>query len=146
MLPIPPGTHWSDAKPMVVPGAPPMENPALPESETGAAKPKPKRERPPKPKVKVPATIPLSVSNGLRFGPLPEIKPAASSKPKRERPAKQKINPAHIAKARELRDRYLDEVNSGMLLPSAEGKYDVSRQLAASDATPVESLRLLDAA
>ena len=33
--------------------------------------------------------------------------------------------------ARELRDRFLDEVNSGRLLPGGEcqGKYDVSRQL-----------------
>ena len=36
-----------------------------------------------------------------------------------------------MAAARELRDRYLDEVNSGRALLGANGKYDVSRQLGA---------------
>jgi hypothetical protein len=49
-------------------------------------------------------------------------------KPKRPRPPKPKHDPKYIAAARELRDRYLEEVNSGMLLPpAAQGKYDVSR-------------------
>lgn len=46
--------------------------------------------------------------------------------------------------AREFRDRYLDEVNSGRFLPSGNGKYDVSRQLAAAP-TPV-AVPLLKAA
>jgi len=47
-------------------------------------------------------------------------------KPKRE---KQKNDPKLVAAAREFRDRYLDEVNSGRCLRAANGKYDVSRQL-----------------
>lgn len=33
--------------------------------------------------------------------------------------------------ARELRDRYLEQVNSGRLLPESSGKYDVGRALGA---------------
>jgi hypothetical protein len=37
-----------------------------------------------------------------------------------------------VQAARELRDRYIEQINAGLLLPpSANGKYDVSRQLAA---------------
>jgi len=52
-----------------------------------------------------------------------------------------------VAAAREFRDRCLDEVNSGRMLPSANGKYDVSRQLAAAPvAAPHEPAALLNAA
>jgi len=36
-----------------------------------------------------------------------------------------------LAKARELRDRYLERVNESLILPAASGKYDVSRSLEA---------------
>ena len=53
----------------------------------------------------------------------------------------------HVAAARELRDRYLDGVNSGRVLPAAHGKYDVSRQLAAgTPPAPAPVVALLDAA
>ncbi len=35
----------------------------------------------------------------------------------------------HVAAARELRDRWLEEVNAGRYLPAANGKYDVSRAI-----------------
>jgi hypothetical protein len=36
-----------------------------------------------------------------------------------------------VEAARELRDRYIEQINANLLLPpSANGKYDVSRQLA----------------
>jgi hypothetical protein len=38
-----------------------------------------------------------------------------------------KNDPKHVAAARELRDRYLERFNSGMMLP--QGKYDASRAL-----------------
>ena len=38
-----------------------------------------------------------------------------------------KNDPKHVAAACELRDRYLEQVNSQRLLPAAHGKYDVSR-------------------
>ena len=55
-----------------------------------------------------------------------------------------------VEAVRELRDRFLDEVNSGRLLPGGEcqGKYDVSRpRLLEGDFTAQpEVSRLLDAA
>ncbi len=68
----------------------------------------------------------------------------AKPKPKRQG---QKNDPKHIAAARELRDRYLEEVNTGRMLPSAwgGGKYEVSRQLIAAPVA-VERAGLLDAA
>jgi hypothetical protein len=51
-------------------------------------------------------------------------------KPKREKKPKLKNDPALVAKARELRDRYLEQFNSGgagLILPA--GKYEVARQL-----------------
>jgi hypothetical protein len=65
--------------------------------------------------------------SGFSFAP---AKPVVE-KPKREKPARQKVkaDPKHVAAARELRDRYLEQFNSGKLL--AHGKYDVSRQIEA---------------
>jgi hypothetical protein len=54
-------------------------------------------------------------------------------------------DPQYIAAARELRDRYLEEVNSDRLLPGATGKYDVSRQLPAAP-TNLNTVPLLNAA
>jgi hypothetical protein len=74
--------------------------------------------------------------------PPPEAPEAKSKRPKR---TPQKNDPKFIAAARELRDRYLEEVNSGRCLPPARGKYDVSRQLEASPSS-LDETRLLDAA
>ena len=56
-----------------------------------------------------------------------------------------------MAAARDLRDRYLDEVNSGRVLLEGASKYDVSRQLAPTAAAEpiepvVDSIPLLNAA
>jgi hypothetical protein len=60
--------------------------------------------------------------------PVPQPQ-AAVEKPKRERAAKPKVNldPQLIAKARELRDRYLEHVNSEAHTLRAIGKYAVGR-------------------
>ena len=61
------------------------------------------------------------------------------AKPKR---AKARNDPALVAAARELRDRWLEQVNAGpMALPS--GKYEVRRQLAA--AVEIDAGRLIAA-
>ena len=41
------------------------------------------------------------------------------------------IRDSLVAAARELRDKYLEHFNAQRLLPSANGKYDVSRALEA---------------
>ncbi|MGB7156530.1 MAG: hypothetical protein WBD40_00605, partial [Tepidisphaeraceae bacterium] len=86
----------------------------------------------------------------LHFGPPPA--PPGAPKPqgeKVEKPktprVKLKIDPALVSKARELRDRYLEQANELRLIgtPMGRGKYDVSRTLAMSerrmelDATPL---------
>jgi hypothetical protein len=56
---------------------------------------------------------------------------------------KTKCDPKLIAAARELRDRWLEKVNSGEHLAQELGKYDVSRGLPGSRAGSGESpLRL----
>ena len=51
-----------------------------------------------------------------------------------------KVDPALVSKARELRDRYLEQVNDGQLIAPSGAKYDVSRIL-----SHVEGARALPA-
>ena len=121
VLPIPPGTHWSDAKPMILPGA---------ENEEPRRLPAPKQKKP----KNVPVIAPTAIAaGGLRFAVSKADVP--EQKPKREPKSKPKNDPRLVAAARELRDRWLEKVNSAQFaLPS--GKYDVSREL--------ESVRVKD--
>ena len=78
--------------------------------------------------------------------------------PKREAKPRHKNDPKYVKAARELRDRYLEQVNADRMLPAAHWKYDVSRQIgfttdrgfaAAENTENTEGLmvkRLLDAA
>jgi hypothetical protein len=130
VLPIPPGTHWSDAKPLVVPGLPRQEEkPALPsgEKKRGKGAPAPRKR--------------LTNAGGLWFAPR-QSAAASHEKPKRQKPQKQRNDPQYIAMARELRDKFLEQVNSGLFLPAggAKGKYEVSRQLEAPKASPPQLL------
>lgn len=118
-LPIPPGTHWSDELPRLVPTA---------RLTSEVTEEQPARERKPK------AATPTRPRGGLYFGPPPAAEPdGAPPKPKRVK----KASPELAAKARELRDRYLEQFNAQPpALPS--GKYYLTRQvqverLAASD-------------
>jgi hypothetical protein len=114
VLPIPPGTHWSDAKPLVLPGM---------ELGGGTAKHLP---APKKPRIKVVKVEPISrtsiASGGLRFAN-PKPVEVVVEKPKREKQTKN--DPRLVAAARELRDRWLEQVNANPLLSC--GKYEVSR-------------------
>jgi hypothetical protein len=65
--------------------------------------------------------------------PEEELAQVAKPKKKRKTTPKRKHDPAMVKAARELRDRYLDAVNSGrMLPPAAEARYEVRRQLPAA--------------
>jgi len=134
VLPIPPGKHWSDAKPMILPGD--NEPKALANGVGGSEEPVAyargllkKRAKKDKP-IERPAAV---RRNGLMFDipkqgePLPEEQAQKASKEKTPR-VKTKNDPRLVAAARELRDRWLEEVNAGRYLPAAEGKYEVSRQ------------------
>jgi hypothetical protein len=182
VLPIPPGTHWSDAKPSVLPGAvlPGMEKQNEPralasdgmqmQDSTSLPHGRGSLTQQRKKKAKVagplaPPAPPAQARGGLWFAPpapdpptKEELKAAKEAEKKakaeerkRLRKEKQKNDPKYVAAARELRDRFLEEVNtpgSDLLLPAAHGKYDVSRQLAAGSFAPtkLQADRLLDAA
>jgi hypothetical protein len=145
VLPIPPGTHWSDAKPMVVPGFEGAEQAQL-ESDAVKAERKP-RERKPK------ATVPVRNKRDLASGGLwcassaesATASEEAAPKPRREKRPARKYDPKYLAAAREVCDRYLEEVNSGRLLLESSGaaKYEVSRQLEASESSLKMSPALL---
>jgi hypothetical protein len=128
VLPIPPGLHWSDPMPVLkseTPDAPrePRKRIAEPKiGEKGGPPPPTARPRagaqfgpPPSGPIATPAPTPAAA---------PALKPARPPRPK------EKIDPQMIAKARELRDRYLEQVNERLLL-APSGKYDVSRGLPA---------------
>ncbi len=137
VLPIPPGTHWSDAKPLIFPDAP-VEAKALPEKKHG------RDARGTKQAVVEPAA-PVR-RNGLMFDipkqgePLPETKIVKAAKPKAEK-VKRVCDPRLVSAARELRDRWLEQVNSAPLLP--QGKYDVSRRI--DDQTGVKVIKPMEA-
>jgi hypothetical protein len=144
VLPIPPGTHWSDAKPAILPG---MDEKLLchsreggnPADGGGAGSPPARGRREKKPKTVVPMMKPSSIKmGGLRAIPKPPTpEEIAAAKAEKAKPPREKFknDPKMVAAARELRDRYMEQVNldpAAMLPPSACGKYDVSRQLEAA--------------
>jgi hypothetical protein len=136
VLPIPPGKHWSDELLLVLPGVGSVE-PLVGDSRMLEGE-KAKRSRAPRKKTQA-APISMVQRCGLRFGPptppTSEPKPAADApKPKVKR-EKHKNDPKLVAAAREFRDRYLEQVNTGLILPPGSGKYDVSRQLEAAAST-----------
>jgi hypothetical protein len=111
VLPIPPGKCWSDEMPRILPKE--VEQKKLPTAD---------RRLP---------TIKKPTLHQTQFGPpraIP-IEPVAPAAPK-ERPKKQKVknDPRLVAAARELRDRYLEQVNENPALVEC-GKYDVSRMI-----------------
>ena len=163
VLPIPPGTHWRDAKPMILPGlpAPAAEGPkALPGG--ALVRPRPEQSKVTKAhaaavarsKSKHLAGVPAGkaaviTSRGVKYiGRADAPEEIEPPKPKREAKPRHKNDPKYVKAARELRDRYLEQVNTDRMLPAANGKYDVSRQLASRAGEPptAAALPLLDAA
>jgi hypothetical protein len=129
VLPIPPGKHWGDELPVLMPAAPVERRLPAPGKarETAAAA----------------AKGPLTTAQiGMRFGAAVEEK-KAEPKPREKKP-KRKNDPKLVAAARELRDRWLEHVNgaggAGETLIEGAGKYDVTRQrqlTAAATHTPL---------
>ena len=131
VLPIPPGVHWSEAVPIVLPGSQERaETPRLPA---------PRRNKVVAPPPPQPAA---TARNGLRFSvPAPgaaKLETIAEAKPPREKKQKRKNDPRLVAMARELKDRWLEEVNAGRYLPSSRARYDVGRSLSSGNETCVE--------
>jgi len=124
VLPIPPGVRWNEEMPILLPNADcplPIEQKRIGssnrKSEFGNRKSAKRLRR-----------------NGLCFDipaqgeALAETKPAKSASRKAEK-VKRACDPRLVAAARELRDRWLEQVNSGEHPQEASGKYDVSRTL-----------------
>jgi hypothetical protein len=125
VFPIPPDTHWSEAKPVVLPSTE-VPAPSAPAQATAAPAPRRSRARKPLKPLTTEPPKPRGVLRGFSFAPPPT--PAPAPKPKPTKPAV-KNDPRYVAAARELRDRYLEAVNAnpGVLLP--QGKYDLARAL-----------------
>jgi hypothetical protein len=131
VLPIPPGTHWSDAKPIVLPSSTGILPVSSSHGQDGRDTKKPKAV------ARVPKRRPLC--GGIIFENSPQAAailanaaPSVEEKPKQRR-TKVKSDPRLVSAARELRDRWLERVNSGQCLPQAEGKYELSRPTIVQD-------------
>ncbi len=122
VLPIPPGTHWSAAKPLIFPEVR-SEPKALPQPTRAMGK-----------KAKIIEEPEPTRRNGLVFDipqpgdALPETKPAKQAQPRAAR-EKRACDPKLVSAARELRDRWLEEVNAGRALIEPIGKYDPARTI-----------------
>ena len=137
VLPIPPGTHWRDAKPIILPGMQ-QDAQALPEAQPRREKKKFVRKvevakAPPSkflqetPPGKAAVIVGGKIKYLDRADYVPPPEPQPEPKPKREAKPRAKNDPKLVSAARELRDRWLEQVNTTPLLPA--GKYDVSRAL-----------------
>jgi hypothetical protein len=114
VFPIPPDRHWADEMPRILP----------------AQESVPKRIAGPRTKVqKLKAPLrPRPLCGGLCFAPAAPVL-ATTEKPVREKKPRVKNDPKLVAKARDLRDLWLEHVNAGETLLETVGKYDVSRGL-----------------
>lgn len=126
VIPIPIGSHWSDPMPVILPGEPERvladESAGTTEKERNARS----RAKPTK----------AATAGRLWFAPTPEeiaAEKAAKKKAKAKHPRKRtKNNAKYVAAARELRDRFLEEVERSPELLDGQatgGKYEVSRAL-----------------
>lgn len=160
VLPIPPGVRWNDAMPRVYPGKSeerrePALNAAeglreesvgvgvqgsgdarvLPEPRTPNPEPRPSSRRDGESASREEAR--LTVRTGLHFG-------GSKAKPIKTKKPAPKFEPEQIAMSRQLRDRWLENVNADptALLPA--GRYDLVREIGATaiESAPTESMIL----
>ncbi len=129
VLPIPPGTGWRDVMPVVLPGGEAGGDTVRNVRATGEKK-APKGTA--SPVSRQPSSLPKTPAM-LWFGTPAAAKavvPAGVEKPVKTKKPKAKNDPRLVAAARELRDRWLEQVNTGqanVALPV--GKYEVCRAI-----------------
>lgn len=75
--------------------------------------------------------------------PLPEEKPVKTAKAKAQK-VKRAYDPRLVTAARELRDRWLEQVNATPILPA--GKYEVTRQIDGAGRVEAGPMKLIQAA
>ncbi len=176
VLPVPPGTHWSDAKPRVLPGVAALLDEAAAKRKAieDANKPSKEERRAERAATKAAAEAAKQraatiASGGLRFGGGPVggeglgVGAGAGAKGGAEKPVKKKAkaaknDPRLVAAARELRDRWLEKVadEPGLLGPGEGAKYAIGREVEETFSTKIAidhcpavdsiEVRLLDAA
>ncbi len=159
VLPIPPGTHWGDAKPVVLPEGPRPRNGGedevkLLEDEVSRLEREKRAAKRGSGKGKGRGAAGQGLRKdsielgGFRFGPgiadsptapdagsrgvdVAEVERALKEAKRAVKKAKQKFDPAQVAFARELKDRWLEEVQQRPhLLAAGSEKYAVRRQIA----------------
>ena len=132
VLPIPPGVHWSDEMPVSAEGPRESREPRkrVVSPEVGATGGP--QEPTPKPRAAVQFGVPSAKPAVVEAIPEPKVETALA---KVARP-KERIDPQLIARARELRDRWLEQVNAGAYVFEEAGKYDVSRALSVAVVPP----------
>ncbi len=131
VFPIPPGVHWKDVRAVVVPTMGSTELPAPKPKQIASRKVKGSNAKPVGPP---PGKMGILVGGKIKYvdrpGYVPE-KPVKAPRVKAEKAPAPKFDSKYLAGARELRDRYLEQVNcegsSGGVFPGA--KYEVSRAL-----------------
>ena len=169
VLPIPPGVHWSEAKPAVLPGmagvlsevAAERETEAerlAPSSEEARAMRKREREARKKMRLEMKERVRTMAGSALRFGGVEadggdcsdrattgETPVPLKKKRKKAKRVALKNDPRLVAAARELRDRWLEKVaDEPGLIEAGEGaKYNVARRLEAGTVTAA-GLALVD--
>lgn len=134
VLPIPPGTHWSDAKPHLAPTQ--SRQPPQHKEVHGAVASRQVSDQPPAAAAARRRTVGLMCGGRVRSAMKRQAAAASHiampriielPKPRQRRT----YEAVHFAKARELRDRFLEDLNAtdamGSLLIRA--KYDVGREL-----------------
>lgn len=96
---------------------------------------------PQEPTKKPSAAVQFSVPTARPVVAVEPSEPTSEPKQKPAKPPRPKalIDPQMVAKGRELRDRYLEQVNAGAFQLESRGRYDVSRALPAPSATQLSS-------
>jgi len=142
VFPIPPGVDWRDVTAMAMvtedvagtgtlSDAQPMQLPAGPIGRKPKAKAAKVADGPPAGKVGI------FIGGKIRYVDRPGYVPPTFEPVKKPRTAKPtkppapKFDPKHLVAARELRDRYLENVNDGCWVLSSGGKYEVGRAIGA---------------
>jgi hypothetical protein len=147
VLPIPPGTHWRDVMPRLLPEdrVSGVGSRVSGEEQRRLSGPSRNPLRCARVLAGQPGTRHPSPRRFVRLGP-PPSQPQADAvtvkvgeKPKREKKPKAKNDPKLVAAARELRDRYLEHINTTQPLLS-QGKYEVSRMLEGPPAAKLKQL------
>ena len=137
VLPIPPGFHWSDELPRVLPQEKLIEDRTREPKALAPRKPARPRyvQAGPPPTGAASETVNACPEPGRGEKPVVE-------KPKRETKPKAKIDRKYIAAARELNARWQEWMASGEGQVMALGKYDVSttKRLTASKRTAMKAL------